>query len=76
VGYRDGVGGAYCGTVTTPQGEGDRLDVIVMAATDGHVTAVQSIVTEDCHKVDGPATSEDLKLAESVLNTVRWPGER
>ena len=71
VGYRDGPGAAYCGTVMGPQGANERLDLIVMAASNGQVSAVVSVETEDCNK---PAHSSALYLADVLLNTFRWPG--
>jgi Pro-kumamolisin, activation domain/Subtilase family len=69
VGLRRGVGGAYCGT---PNGStGGRVDVIAMAATEGSISTAMSLQSDDCAK--GAADSYDFRIADSLLNTLRWP---
>jgi hypothetical protein len=71
VGYKDGVGGAYCGT---PKGStGSRVDVIAMAATDGAVAAAVTVLSDYCDK--DAADSHALANADAVMNTFRWPTE-
>lgn len=69
VGYRDGVGGLYRGTLDTPQGPSTDVSVAVLAATDGEVSLVVTVVTPD--EIREPA----FQLADSLLNTLRWPAE-
>jgi hypothetical protein len=69
VGYVDGPGGAFAGTADTPQGPGSPVAVAVMAATDGRVSAVVSIVT------DTPARTFAFGKADSVFNTFLFPSE-
>ncbi len=69
VGYVDGIGGAYAGTLDTPQGPGGRVFVDLLAATDGRITiGVEAITAED-----ETYRPEALYLADSLLNTLRWP---
>lgn len=69
VGYRDGPGGAYAGTVDTAQGPGDPIAVAVMASDEGDVTVVVSVVA--AQEIRGAVFFE----ADSLLNTLRWPSE-
>jgi hypothetical protein len=71
IGYVDqsAVGGAYAGTLDTPQGPGPRIALLSMAATDGKISLVATAAT---------TSAEEIKLAlmneaDSVLNTVHWP---
>jgi hypothetical protein len=74
VGYQRGVGGAYCGTFTSPQGIGTPLDVEVMAATKDGISATVTVISQTCRKQD-PSQSPEYYLADQVLNTFRWPSE-
>ncbi len=69
VGYLDGIGGAYAGTLDTPQGPGGRVFVDLMAATDGRITiGVEAITAEDeSYRPDA------FYEADGLLNTLRWP---
>ena len=69
IGYLPGVGARYDGQVDTPQGPGGRVAVAVMAATDGRITAVVSVVT------DAAASRRAFAQADSMLNTFLWPSE-
>jgi hypothetical protein len=71
VGFVDGPGAAYCGTVGGGSRPSGRVDLVLLSATNGTITVVVSVLTEDCEK--GAATSPDLNRADSVLNTFRWP---
>jgi kumamolisin len=71
IGYVDqnAVGGAYAGTLDTPQGPGPRIALLSMASTDGKIALVATAAT---------TSPEEIKLAlmneaDSVLNTVHWP---
>ncbi len=71
VGYVDqqATGGAYAGTLDTPQGPGARIALLSMAATDGKISLVATAAT---------TSPESIKLAlmneaDSVLNTLQWP---
>ncbi len=72
VGYRNGAGGAYVGTIDTPQGVSDPVLVSVLSASSNNVGVVATTVTDE--------TSPSLRrqvylLADDVLNSVTWPGE-
>jgi hypothetical protein len=71
VGYRRGVGGVFGGNVDTPQGPGDPLTVVVMAATDGKATVVMSLVASQT-AVSIPAV---MSAGDTVMNTFRFPSE-
>lgn len=69
IGYVDGGarGAAFCGT------DGNSyVDAIVMAATDGHVTLVATLLTHNCHV--SPMNDDQFQAADNVLKTVRWGG--
>jgi len=69
IGYVDGdVGAAYSGATDTPQGPGSPASVLLMAATDGQASAVVSVAStfSDRHI---------FGLADSLLNTFRWPSQ-
>jgi hypothetical protein len=69
VGYRSGYARQLVGTLDTPQGPGPKIQIVVMGATDGKVTVVESIAT----------TYDDRKYLFNVLgelmNTFRFPSE-
>lgn len=65
LGYVDGIGGPYEGAIDTPQGPGNPVRVLLMAATEGTVTA----------SMTASSTLEDRNifgLADSLLNTFRF----
>ena len=69
VGDRHGPGHVYTGTVDSPQGPSTPVLVAVMAATDGNVTAVVTVV------VDTKNFAYAAQTADSVLNTFLYPSE-
>jgi hypothetical protein len=71
VGYRSGVGGRFAGNVDTPQGPGDPLTVVVMAATDHRATVVMSLVSSEA----SAPTQAVFQVADQVMNTFRFPSE-
>jgi hypothetical protein len=65
LGYVDGIGSPYEGAVDTPQGPGNPVHVLLMAATEGDVTAtVAASSTTDNRAIFG--------LADTLLNTFRF----
>ena len=72
VGLRPGPGGAYIGTRTGPQGSAVQESMAVMAATDGSVSVVATVVT-------GAAFPDErahaFGLADQVLKSVAWPSD-
>ena len=69
IGLRPGPGGAYIGTLRSPQGSAVQDSMAVMAASDGSVSIVATVVTG--------AASPDEKarvfgLADQVLKSVAW----
>ncbi len=71
VGYRSGVGGLFAGNVDTPQGPGDPLTVVVMAATDHRATVVMSLVASERSAPIAAVFAE----GDRVMNTFRFPSE-
>ena len=69
VGYRDGVGGLYRGTLDTPQGPSVDVAIAVLAASDGEATIVVTVVSPEDIREGA------FQLADSLLNTLRWPAE-
>ena len=69
VGYESGVGKLLQGALDTPQGPGSPIDVVVMAATDGKVTVVMTLVTFDDVK------DQAFGLADQLMNEFRFPSE-
>ena len=68
IGYEPGVGTVFTGTLNSPQGPGPNVSVAVLAATDSQVTILVNVIAID--SLREPAFS----AADSILNTVRWPG--
>jgi hypothetical protein len=71
VGYLDGTGGAYCGTTRTG---GGRVNVLVMGASDGRVSAAVTLLTPSCDA--NPMEERIFGLADSVAKMFRWPGQQ
>ncbi len=72
IGYRYGTGGAYVGALSNPQGVQDQLLLTVQAATGGNVGVVATTITSD---TDPTTRKQAYALADSVINSVTWPGE-
>ena len=69
VGYRSGAGGKFAGTADTPQGPGSPVSVIVMAASDGEITVVMTVVSDEVVKDDA------FSVIDTLMNTFRFPSE-
>ena len=69
VGYRDGVGGLYGGTLDSPQGPSMDVAVAVLAASDGEISLLVTVVSPE--EIREPA----FVMADSLLNTLRWPSD-
>ncbi len=71
IGYVDqsATGGAYAGTLDTPQGPGPRIALLSMAATDGTITLVATALTTSSEEIRLPL----MGVADTVLNTLTWP---
>ena len=68
IGYLDGIGAAHQGAADTPQGPGNPVHVLLMAAHDDKVSAV----------VTAASTSSERSLfglADTLLNTFRFPSQ-
>jgi hypothetical protein len=69
VGYHRGEGGLYAGTLEA-QGQSVPVAVAVMAASDGEITALATMIS--AQEIYEPAAS----LTDGVLNTFLYPSER
>jgi hypothetical protein len=74
IGYRDGEGDAYGGTIDTAQGPGAPVRVAVMSAEEDDVTVTVSVVGMEVSS-DGQRVVPVFYWADSLLNTLRWPSE-
>ena len=66
VGYRLGSGGAFAGTINSPQGPQVNVSVAILTAGDERMTVLVSLVTTS--QLRAPAFS----VVDSTLNTFRW----
>lgn len=72
IGIDSGVGGAYRGNLDTPQGTSVPVQLVLMAAGDPRVTISVTGATTD---TDESSRGNFMSHADSVLNTVRLPGQ-
>ena len=72
VGYRYGAGGAYVGAIDNPQGVQDEALVTVTAASTNQLGIVITTLTTETR---ASLRREIYGLADSVINSVTWPGE-
>jgi hypothetical protein len=70
VGHRLGAGGAYVGSLSSPQGVSSDAGLAAQAATDGRLTIAALSVGA---LSDTGAQSELYALTDFIVNTVRWP---
>lgn len=79
LGYRDGVGGLFSGTIDTSQGPTVDMTVAAVAATDEQITAVAVLITPVALPLQqgGQLEIRDiaLSLADDVVNTFTWPAD-
>jgi hypothetical protein len=69
IGYEDGVGAVFCGTISTSQGWNARVDVVLLAARVGRLAAAFSLVTDSC----GTSPTDAVFMeADTLLNTFAW----
>lgn len=71
IGYRIGSGGAFAGTVNSPQGPTTNVSAAVLTAGDDRITVLVTLLTPT--QLRAPAFS----VVDSMLNTFRWsdPGQ-
>lgn len=69
LGYRQGVGGLFGGTLDTSQGPSTDFSVASVAATDGTITMVATVITPVEVREAG------LSIADSVINSFTWPAD-
>jgi len=67
LGHRKGIGALFSGTIDSAQGPSTDFAVAEVAATDGQIVAVSTILV--------PAEARDfgLQLADSINNSLTWP---
>jgi len=69
IGYRDGLGAAYCGTLTLSQGWNARADVVVLAARSGRLGVAVTLVSDSC----GSSPTDTLFVqTDALLNSFEW----
>ncbi len=77
LGYRDGVGGLFSGTIDTSQGPTLDMTVAVVAATDGQITAAAVLITPVALPLKDGTSVEvrgiALQWADAVINSFTWP---
>jgi len=69
IGHRPGTGGAYVGSITSPQGVSNSAGLGAEAATDGRVTIVAVAVGAQS---DAGTQTELYDLADFILESVQW----
>ena len=69
LGHRKGIGALFGGTIDSPQGPSTDFAVAEVAATDGRIVAVATILTPAQVREGG------LSLADSINNTFTWPND-
>jgi hypothetical protein len=79
LGYRDGVGGLFAGTIDTAQGPTLDMTVAIVVATDGQVTAAATLLTPVALPLRDETMLEirdaALQLADDVINSFTWPAD-
>jgi hypothetical protein len=79
LGYRDGVGGLFGGTIDTAQGPTLDMTVAIVAATDDQVTASATLLTPVSLPLQDGSEIEirdaALQLADDVVNSFTWPAD-
>jgi ribosomal protein L32 len=71
VGLRSGPGGAYVGTISSPQGPQTPVAIAAQAASDGHVTIVATVIAPGDNDKDRHAV---YQRADDVINSIQWGG--
>jgi hypothetical protein len=72
VGYRYGAGGAYTGAIDSPQGVQDQALLTVTAASTSQLGIVVTTLTTETR---ASLRRQIYGLADSVINSVTWPGQ-
>jgi PrsW family intramembrane metalloprotease len=72
VGYRYGAGGAYVGAIDSPQGVQDQALLTVTAASNNQLGIVVTTFTTETR---ASLRRQIYGLADSVINSVTWPGQ-
>jgi hypothetical protein len=70
VGFRNGVGALYSGTLQSPTGIVGPADIAIMASTDGQDTLGVAVVS-----FDRSNTANLFQTASIILDTVRFKGD-
>jgi hypothetical protein len=69
IGYTDGLGAAYCGTLSLSQGWNARADVVVLAARSGRLGVAVTLVSDSC----GSSPTDELFVqSDALLNSFEW----
>jgi hypothetical protein len=69
IGHRPGDADILTGTLNSPQGPTDPVDVVIMAASDGNVALRVTVLAID--DVRDPAYA----VSDQLINTIEWPSD-
>ena len=75
IGYVDGVGGSFAGSVTSAQGATTPVGVSLIAASDGQTTVVITLIVADPDVPVGDEWAQRVvreSAAELIIKTFRW----
>jgi hypothetical protein len=75
IGYVDGVGGSFAGSVTSPQGATTPIGLSLIAASDGHTSVVITLIVADPDVPVGDEWAQRVvreSAAELIVKTFRW----
>jgi hypothetical protein len=75
IGYVDGIGGSFAGSVVSPQGAATPIGVSLLAASDGRTTVVITLIVSDPDKPAGVDSLQRIvreQAGELVVKTFRW----
>jgi hypothetical protein len=72
VGLRPGPGGVFVGTVASPQGPQTPVSIAVMAAGNGRVSVVVTVIAPGNNVNDKAAV---YQRADDIIDSIQWAGQ-
>jgi hypothetical protein len=75
IGYVDGIGGSFAGSVVSPQGAATPVGVSLLAASDGRTTVVITLIVSNPDKHAGADSLQRIVregAGELIVKTFRW----
>jgi len=70
VGFIAGIDGVYTGTVATPQGPQAPASIVLLAAGNGAISAIVTVITPGGGSGDQAAVYQQ---ADDIIDSIRWP---